>query len=184
MRWLGPARGEQLQHLQLTAGQRVRSQPGRVRAPAEVLLRRYVCRRRPAPAGPDAPGGGLFCPVRRSWWLIATRPARCSIRVVLMVMIACCGRSFPLVPAAEWVCHVDAACPWPEPDPQITAAIRAMYGSGRRSGRWRWRSGTGWASGWPMRISRLRSGSGAGRAGLPSRLALVTVLLATRCRTW
>ena len=43
--------------------------------------------------------------------LFATRPARCSIRVVLMVMIACCGRSFPLVPAAEWVCHVDAACP-------------------------------------------------------------------------
>ena len=43
--------------------------------------------------------------------LFATRPARCSIRVVLIVMIACCGRSFPLVPAAEWVCHVDAACP-------------------------------------------------------------------------
>ena len=43
--------------------------------------------------------------------LLATRRARCSIRVVLMVMISCCRRSFPLVPAAEWVCHVDAACP-------------------------------------------------------------------------
>ena len=35
---------------------------------------------------------------------------------------------------------------------------------------------TGWASGWRMRNSRPRSGRGAGRAGRPSRLALVTVL--------
>src|SRR5712691_178313 len=48
----------------------------------------------------DDPGG-----------LFATRQAKCSIRAALMAMIPCCGRSFPLVPAAEWVCHVHAACP-------------------------------------------------------------------------
>ena len=64
---------------------------------------------------------------------------------------------------------------WPEPDPQIAAAIAAMYGSGRPSGRWRWRSVTGWVSGWPMRTSRPRSGCGVG-GWAPSRLALVTVL--------
>ena len=65
--------------------------------------------------------------------------------------------------------------PWPEPDPQIAAAIAAKYPGKRprplavlvrdRLGEWL-----------EMSSSRPRSGSGAGRAGRPSRLALVTVL--------
>ena len=49
--------------------------------------------------------------------------------------------------------------------PRSRRRSRRCTGPGRPSGRWRWRSVTGWASGWRMRISRPRSGSGAGRAG-------------------
>ena len=65
---------------------------------------------------------------------------------------------------------------WPEPDPQVAAAIAAKYGAGRRSGRWRCRSVTGWASGW--RDEEFAAAFGIrGRPGWsPSRLALVTVL--------
>ena len=34
-----------------------------------------------------------------------------------------------LIRAAEWICHVYAACPLAGADPQIAVAIRAMYGS-------------------------------------------------------
>ncbi len=72
---------------------------------------------------------------------------------------------------------------WPEPDPQIAAAIAAKYRGRRlrplavqirdRLGQW---LGDGqFAATFGTR----------GRAGWsPSRLALVMVLLATRCRTW
>jgi len=74
--------------------------------------------------------------------------------------------------------------PWPEPDPQVAAAIAGMYGSRKterplpvlvrdRLGEW---LGDGqFAAAFGIR----------GKPGWPpSRLALVTVLLATRCRTW
>jgi hypothetical protein len=43
--------------------------------------------------------------------LFAARRARCSIRAVLVAMILPAAAPFSLVPAAEWVCHVHAACP-------------------------------------------------------------------------
>ena len=83
----------------------------------------------------------------------------------------------PLVPAAEWVCHVHALpVPWPEPDPQIAAAINAMYGSRKterplavevrdRLGQW-------------LADEDFAAASGVrGRPGWsPSRLALVAIL--------
>ena len=42
--------------------------------------------------------------------LFATGRVRCSIRAVLMAMILLAVVP-SLVPAAEWVCHVHAACP-------------------------------------------------------------------------
>jgi hypothetical protein len=73
---------------------------------------------------------------------------------------------------------------WPEPDPQIAAAIGAMYGARKtarplpvlvrdRLGEW-------------LEDEKFAAAFGTrGRPGWsPSRLALVTVLLATRCRTW
>ena len=73
--------------------------------------------------------------------------------------------------------------PWPEPDPLIAAAIAAKYRGKRppplavlirdRLGQW-------------LRDEDFAAAFGIrGRPGWsPSRLALVTVLLATRCRTW
>jgi aminoglycoside phosphotransferase (APT) family kinase protein len=49
----------------------------------------------------DMDPGGLF----------ATRRARCSIWAVLVAMIRPAAAPSPLVPAAEWMCHVHAACP-------------------------------------------------------------------------
>jgi hypothetical protein len=79
------------------------------------------------------------------------------------------------------VCMQPAA--WPEPDPQIAAAIAAKYRGRRprplavqvrdRLGQW-------------MEDEQFAAAFGIrGKPGWsPSRLALVTVLLATRCRTW
>ena len=61
--------------------------------------------------------------------LLATRRARCSIRAVLMVMVLCCGRSFPSSRPQNGCVMSMQPVPWPEPDPQIAAAIKAMYGS-------------------------------------------------------
>ena len=73
---------------------------------------------------------------------------------------------------------------WPEPDPQITAAIRAMNGYRKterplaveiRDRLGQWLADEDFAAAFGIR----------GRPGWSaSRLALVTVLLATRCRTW
>ncbi len=74
--------------------------------------------------------------------------------------------------------------PWPEPDPQVAAAIAAMYGA-RKTARplavlirdrlGQWLGDEAFAAAFGTR----------GKPGWsPSRLALVTVLLATRCRTW
>ena len=73
--------------------------------------------------------------------------------------------------------------PWPEPDPQITTAIKAMYGSRKterplaveiRDRLGQWLHDEDFSAAFGVR----------GRPGWsPSRLALVTVLLATRGRT-
>jgi hypothetical protein len=83
-----------------------------------------------------------------------------------------CGRPSPR--PQNRVCHVHAV-PWPEPDPQVVAAVRAMYGGKKRP---------------PLAVTvRDRLGEWLhdedfagvfgtrGRPGWsPSRLALVTVL--------
>ena len=73
--------------------------------------------------------------------------------------------------------------PWPEPDPQIAAAISVKYRGKRprplavqvRDRLGQWLDDEGFAAAFGV----------WGKPGWsPSRLALVTVLLATRCRTW
>jgi len=73
--------------------------------------------------------------------------------------------------------------PWPEPDPLIAAAIEAKYRGKRprplavliRDRLGEWLGDEDFAAAFGIR----------GRPGWsPSRLALVTMLLATRCRTW
>ncbi len=97
--------------------------------------------------------------------LFATGRARCSIRAVLMAMI------LPAVvpsPRPGRRMGMSCLCSLPPGRSRIRRSpqrSRPCTVPGRRNGRWRWRSGTGWASGWPMRTSRPRSGSGAGRAG-------------------
>ena len=92
-----------------------------------------------------------------------------------MAMI--CGRSFLLlVPAAEWCVMSMQPALWPEPDPQVAVAVKAMYGSGKRErplaveirGRLgQWLADEDFAAAFGIR----------GRPGWPpSRLALVTVL--------
>ena len=74
------------------------------------------------------------------------------------------------------------AVPWPEPDPVVAAAIRAKYAGRRvplavavRDRLGQWMADELFAAAFGVR----------GRPGQPpSRLAVVTVLLATRCRTW
>ena len=104
---------------------------------------------------PEIDPGGLF----------ATGRARCSIRTVLMAMILPA-----VVPSPRPGRRMGTSCPCSLPPgrsriPGSPRRSRRCTVPGRLSGRWRWRSGTGWASGWPMRTSRPRSGSGAGRAG-------------------
>ena len=97
--------------------------------------------------------------------LFATGRVRCSIRAVLMAMILPA-----VVPSPRPGRRMGMSCPCSLP-PGRSRIRRSPQRSrrctvpGRPSGRWRWRSGTGWASGWPMRTSRSRSGSGAGPAG-------------------
>ena len=110
---------------------------------------------KPPARGPWLDPGGLF----------ATGRARCSIRAVLMAMILPA-----VVPSPRPGRRMGMSCPCSLP-PGRSRIRRSPQRSrrctvpGRRNGRWRWRSGTGWASGWPMRTSRSRSGSGAGPAG-------------------
>ena len=97
--------------------------------------------------------------------LFATGRARCSIRAVLMAMILPA-----VVPSPRPGRRMGTSCRCSLPPGRsrirkLPRRLRPCTVPGRRNGRWRWRSGTGWASGWPMRISRSRSGSGAGRAG-------------------
>src|SRR5271169_5579260 len=108
--------------------------------------------------------------------LLATRRARCSIRAVLMVMVLCCGRSFPSSRPQNGCVMSMQPVPWPEPDPQIAAAIKAMYGSRKterplaveiRDRLGQWLADEDFAAAFGDR----------GRPGWsPSRLALVTVL--------
>ena len=121
-------------------------------------------------AGPFDPGG-----------LFATR------REVLDLRCAGHDRAAVVSPSSRpqngYVVSMQPAA-WPEPDPQITAAIRAKYGS-RKTARplaveirdqlGEWLDDEDFAAAFGIR----------GRPGWSaSRLALVTVLLATRCRTW
>src|SRR5690348_16636388 len=46
-----------------------------------------------------------------------------------MAMIPCCGRSFPSSRPQNGCVMSMQPVPWPEPDPQVAAAIKAMYGS-------------------------------------------------------
>src|SRR5258708_23595742 len=61
--------------------------------------------------------------------LFATGRARFSIWAVLMGHDPSCGRSFPSSrPQNGRVMSMQPAA-WPEPHPQIAAAVKAMYGS-------------------------------------------------------
>src|SRR5258707_14914797 len=61
--------------------------------------------------------------------LFATGRARFSIWAVLMGHDPSCGRSFPSSrPQNGCVMSMQPAA-WPEPHPQIAAAVKAMYGS-------------------------------------------------------
>jgi 1-acyl-sn-glycerol-3-phosphate acyltransferase len=74
-----------------------------MQAIAKLSGQEYVdvdARRAKAELAADDPGG-----------LFAARRARCSVRAVLVAMILPAAAPFSLVPAAEWVCHVHAACP-------------------------------------------------------------------------
>ena len=108
--------------------------------------------------------------------LFATGRARCSIRAVLMAMILPA-----VVPSPRPGRRMGMSCrmqpaPWPEPDPQIAAAIKAMYGSRKtdrplaveiRDRLGQWLADEDFAVAFGIR----------GRPGwAPSRLALVTVL--------
>ena len=103
---------------------------------------------------------------RETGGLFATGRARCSIRAVLMAMILSAVVPSPR-PGRRM--GMSCVCSLPPGRSRIRRSpqrLRPCTVPGRRIGRWRWRSGTCWASGWPMRTSRSRSGSGAGRAGL------------------
>src|SRR5258708_38613392 len=102
--------------------------------------------------------------------LFATGRARFSIWAVLMGHDPSCGRSFPSSrPQNGCVMSMQPAA-WPEPHPQIAAAVKAMYGSRKterplavevrdRLGQW---GGGGGGAG---------AGGGRGRAGwVPARL--------------
>jgi alkanesulfonate monooxygenase SsuD/methylene tetrahydromethanopterin reductase-like flavin-dependent oxidoreductase (luciferase family) len=102
----------------------------------------------------------------RSWWLIRDTPGE-------VFDPGCADGHDPLLrsffpPRPGRRMGVSCPCSLPRGRSRIPRSprrSRPCTAPGRRSGRWRWRSGTGLASGWPMRISRRRSGSGAGRAG-------------------
>src|SRR5271165_5957423 len=101
--------------------------------------------------------------------LFVARRARCSIRaagLARMLPAAVVSSSLPLVPAAE--SGMPCLCSLPPGRSRIRRSprrSRRCTAGGRRRGRWRCRSVTGWASGWVMRSSRPRSGTGAARGG-------------------
>ena len=100
--------------------------------------------------------------------LFVARRARCSIRAagLARMLPAAVSSSLPLVPAAE--SGMPCLCSLPPGRSRIRRSprrSRRCTAGGRRRGRWRCRSVTGWASGWVMRSSRPRSGTGAVRAG-------------------
>ena len=116
-----------------------------------------------------------FCGYGGSWWLILDMPAgllgfRCRPGHDLVR-----GRSFPPRRRIGYAMSMQPAA-WPEPDPQVAAAIEAIYGS-RETGRplavevrdrlGQWLADEDFAQAFGTR----------GRPGWsPSRLALVTVL--------
>ena len=116
--------------------------------------------------------------VYRPWWLIRDSPrgAVWWSRGVMLAMILLRPLFFPSVPAAESVVMSMQPAPWPEPDPVVAAAIRAMYGSRK--------TGPPLAVAVRDRLGEwLHDGDFAGAFGIrgrpgwsPSRLALVTVL--------
>ena len=118
----------------------------------------------------------------RSCWLILDTSRRCSICIVLRARIV--PAVVPPRPGRRigYVVSMQPAA-WPEPDPLVAAAIAAKYRGKRprplavqiRDQLGQWLDDEEFASVFGIR----------GRPGWsPSLLALVTVLLATRCRTW
>src|ERR1035437_5889746 len=100
--------------------------------------------------------------------LFVTRRARCSIRAVVLarVLSVVVLLSVPLVPAAE--SGMSCPCSLQPGRSRIRRSLRRSRpctAEGRRRGRWRCRSVTGWASGCMTGSSRPRSGTGAGRGG-------------------
>src|SRR5260221_9811054 len=72
---------------------------------------------------------GVFVSPKDPGGLFATGRARFSIWAVLIGHDPSCGRSFPSSrPQNGCVMSMQPAA-WPEPHPQIAAAVKAMYGS-------------------------------------------------------
>jgi transposase len=130
--------------------------------------------------GEDLPVGGLldrcFDALADPGGSFATRRARCSMRAVLMAMILpAAGPSPSSRPQNGYVMSMQPVA-WPEPDPLIAAAVKAMYGSRKterplavaiRDRLGQWLADEDFAAAFGVR----------GKPGWPpSRLALVTIL--------
>src|SRR5579862_5034742 len=117
-----------------------------------------------------------LAPVHDPGGLFGTRRAMCSVGAVMVVMILLRPVPSPSSRPQNGCVMSMQPVPWPEPDPQIAAAIKAMYGSRRtdrplaaeiRDRLGQWLADEDFAAAFGDR----------GRPGWsPSRLALVTVL--------
>ena len=107
----------------------------------------------------------------RDWWLIRDAPGEVFGPGCADVHDPLLRSFFPLRPGRRM--GVSCRCSLSRGRSRIRRSRRRSKrctGPGRPGGHWQWRSVTGWASGWPMRISRRRSGSGpAGLAPVAGR---------------